>query len=63
MQPTLRLWSKFKKQIKSRKRIVGHKLKSFLSELMFENNECVFAGFDALLMLLRKKNLVYCYRK
>ena len=48
------LWSKFKKQIKNTKGIAGDKLESLLSELMYKNKECVFAGFEAVLILLRK---------
>ena len=48
------LWSKFKKQIKNTNGIAGDKLESLLFELMYENNECVFAGFEAVLILLRK---------
>ena len=46
------LWSNFKKQIKNPKGIAGDKLESLLSEL--KNNECVFAGFEAVLILMRK---------
>ena len=38
------LWSKFMKQIKNTKGIAGD----------MYNNECVFAGFEAVLILLRK---------
>ena len=48
------LWSKFKKQIKNTKGIAGDKLESLLSELMYKNNECVFSGFEAVLILWRK---------
>ena len=47
-QAIVSLWSKFKKQIKNTKGIVKYKLESLL---IFKNNECVFAGFDAVRML------------
>ena len=54
---------KFKKKIKNTKGIAGDKLESLLSELMYKNNECVFAGFETVLILLRKKlALFYCYK-
>ena len=52
------IWSKFKNQIKNTKGIAGDKLESLLSELMYKNNECVFAGFEAVLILFRKKLLL-----
>ena len=48
------LWIKFEKQIKNTKGIAGVKLESLLSELMYKNNECMFTGFKAVLIILRK---------
>ena len=48
------LWSKFKKKIKNIKRIAGNDLESLLSELIYKNNECKFADFKVVLILLRK---------
>ena len=42
------LWGKFKRPIKNTKGIVGDKLESLLSMMMFKNNEC-----DAVLKFLR----------
>ena len=57
-QGIVSLWSKFKKQIKTTNGILEgipeDKLDSSLSELMYKNNECVFAGFDAVLILYKK---------
>ena len=49
------LWSKFKKHIKNTKGIAGDRCESLLSELMYKNNGYVFAGFEAVLILLVKR--------
>ena len=48
------LWNKFKKQIKNTKGIAGDKLELLLSELMYKNNQYVFSGFEAVIVLLGK---------
>ena len=55
IQDSESLWNKLKKRFKNTKGKAGDKLESLMSELMYKSNECVISGFEAVLIILRKK--------